>query len=116
MPQGAIVVTRAGRGLWGNPFRIVEEPDLPRPFKVVWCGQGCGTHRRRPADWHRILCADRHQPQVKAVEAFERWLAAPAQADLVETIRSELRGKPLACFCGPNSPCHADVLIRIANS
>lgn len=28
----------------------------------------------------------------------------------------QLRGKNLACFCAPGSPCHADVLLRLANS
>lgn len=27
----------------------------------------------------------------------------------------ELRGKNLACWCRPNSPCHADVLLELAN-
>jgi len=26
-----------------------------------------------------------------------------------------LRGKNLACFCGPDEPCHADVLLHVAN-
>lgn len=28
---------------------------------------------------------------------------------------AELRGKNLACFCKPGDPCHADVLLEIAN-
>jgi hypothetical protein len=27
----------------------------------------------------------------------------------------ELRGKNLACFCKPGEPCHADILIELAN-
>lgn len=27
----------------------------------------------------------------------------------------ELRGKDLACWCGLNQPCHADVLLELAN-
>ena len=27
----------------------------------------------------------------------------------------ELRGKDLACWCKPGEPCHADVLIEVAN-
>ena len=49
----------------------------------------------------------------EAVERFRRlayaltWLAPQAKA--------ELRGKNLACWCKPGQPCHADVLIKIAN-
>jgi hypothetical protein len=33
-----------------------------------------------------------------------------------EKIRAELRGKNLACFCPLDQPCHADVLLKIANA
>ena len=33
----------------------------------------------------------------------------------VEAIRAELRGKNLACFCPLDQPCHADVLLELAN-
>ncbi len=31
-------------------------------------------------------------------------------------IRKTLRGKNLACWCKPGAPCHADVLLEIANA
>lgn len=33
----------------------------------------------------------------------------------VENIRAELAGKNLGCWCPLDEPCHADVLLRIAN-
>ena len=32
-----------------------------------------------------------------------------------ELVKHRLRGKNLACWCPLNEPCHADVLLRIAN-
>lgn len=32
-----------------------------------------------------------------------------------DRIQQDLRGKNLACWCGPGDPCHADVLLEIAN-
>ena len=32
------------------------------------------------------------------------------------TIRTELAGYNLACWCKPGTPCHADVLVELANS
>jgi len=32
-----------------------------------------------------------------------------------KAIRAELRGKNLACWCPIGEPCHADVLLEIAN-
>lgn len=34
---------------------------------------------------------------------------------LKEDARKELKGKNLACFCPLDEPCHADVLLKIAN-
>jgi hypothetical protein len=28
----------------------------------------------------------------------------------------DLRGKNLACWCPPDEPCHADVLLELANA
>ncbi len=37
-------------------------------------------------------------------------------AEFRNTVKKELRGKDLACWCPLDQPCHADVLIEIANS
>jgi hypothetical protein len=46
------------------------------------------------------------------VRSFEISFGPPPT---VERIISELRGKNLACWCKPGEPCHADVLMEIAN-
>ena len=33
----------------------------------------------------------------------------------VEDVRSQLRGRDLACWCPLDRPCHADVLLEVAN-
>ena len=50
------------------------------------------------------------------VELFRTWLTGSmlsAQNRRAEI--EELRGKNLACWCGPDQPCHADVLLDLAN-
>lgn len=48
-----------------------------------------------------------------AVRLFEDRIAShPMNRD---KIRSELAGKDLACWCPLDQPCHADVLLRVAN-
>jgi Domain of unknown function (DUF4326) len=49
----------------------------------------------------------------KAVELYEQHLADNFNE---RDIRHCLRGKDLACWCALDQPCHADVLLRIANS
>jgi hypothetical protein len=36
--------------------------------------------------------------------------------DIIDSVKRELRGKDLACWCPLDQPCHADVLLEIANS
>lgn len=33
-----------------------------------------------------------------------------------ERLKADLAGKNLACWCAPDKPCHADVLLEIANA
>lgn len=107
-PEGAIVVTRPGR--WGNPFKVGETIDRNDDrFKVLADLQpaiaGLSAVRILTADiavdayFHFILNAPR------------LWLAAG----------DELAGHDLACWCplvdehGEKVPCHADVLLEVAN-
>jgi hypothetical protein len=59
---------------------------------------------------------DRRAAQQEIQAALELWLGEPEQADLVAAIRSKLSGKILACRCGAGSPCHGDVLLRVARA
>ena len=59
------------------------------------------------------------------VDCFRNWLAGDRSAWMGEdsdracatilTRLPELRGKNLACWCKPGQPCHADVLLELAN-
>jgi len=51
----------------------------------------------------------------EAVALYERDLLAGQLAVTVADVRQALAGKDLACWCPPGQPCHADVLLRIAN-
>lgn len=50
--------------------------------------------------------------RAEVIRLFEDWLLR--QPELLEDVRTNLRGKVLGCWCAP-LPCHADVLARIAN-
>ena len=50
----------------------------------------------------------------EAVMLFRRYIR---QSEILMALaRHELRGKNLACWCKPGEPCHADVLLEIANA
>ena len=51
-----------------------------------------------------------------SVAAFRRWLTSSADGKaLAKAAREELRGVNLACWCRLDAPCHAAVLLEIAN-
>jgi hypothetical protein len=87
-PEGVIVVSRPSR--WGNPFR----PGTPHP-------------------------EDGHPMDLSETIAFYRsWLTAatgPTGASMVDEARAELAGHDLACWCPLGQPCHAEVLLEVAN-
>ncbi len=79
----------------------------------------------RPSKWGNPVVVDemRGMSAKAATEAYRRWLTKGPASLLsfrdpprVTEIVRELRGKNLACWCKPGDPCHADVLLKIANS
>lgn len=70
----------------------------------------------RPSHWgNYVATAQGIGGQQEAVDAFREWAEAPEQEGYRAEVRAMLRGKDLACWCAPR-PCHADVLLEIANS
>lgn len=67
----------------------------------------------RPSKWgnsHRFLNSLGHETDLRRARAVELF-----RADAIEMDLAELRGKNLACWCALDAPCHADVLLELAN-
>jgi hypothetical protein len=94
MPENTVRVARPG--MWGN--RFIVSPTV-RPGS------------RSGADY---ICV----PTVEdAVECYRLYMQEQmAMHECVRSAVAELRGKNLACWCQLGSPCHADVLLEIANA
>ena len=94
MPPNTVYVGRPTR--WGNPFIVGEE--------YVRCKMqpGGGQEANTVAD------------NDHAVRLYRRFTARETCVQ-IEAYR-ELRGRNLACWCPPGQPCHADVLLEIANT
>lgn len=107
MPPNAVVVTRPSE--FGNPFPVSRATSTSMgETKDVWV---VGTWEG-PAMWFKETKAEAIE---LAVRAYDSWINQPAQSRLLERAR-RLRGKNLACWCPLDQPCHADVLLEIANS
>ena len=66
----------------------------------------------RPSYFGNPFVEGRDGDRAQVIAAYEKWLLA--QPDMVRVAKSKLRGRDLVCWCAP-LPCHADVLLRIAN-
>ena len=68
-----------------------------------------------PTKWANPFRPARRTPAANAaaVEHYREYLAA--NPDLLHLAAPELAGRDLACWCPPSLPCHADVLLAIAN-
>ncbi len=72
----------------------------------------------RPSKWGNPFVIGRDGAREQVVARYRDWLRwslvglAPI---LCRAARTELRGKHLVCWCAP-LPCHADVLLEIANA
>ena len=60
----------------------------------------------RPGKWGNPYTVEGYGRE-QAIRLYREWLVGK---DL-----SELRGKDLACYCPLDQPCHADVLLELAN-
>ncbi len=92
--NGLPAVNCSRPGVWGNPFKVIRGSVMLSNNRAV-------------------------------VELYRRWFDSNSvfagggwdrKKPTIESVRRELRGKNLACWCGPRDYCHADTLLLIANT
>jgi hypothetical protein len=99
LPANTVKVDRSSK--WGNFFRIGQPLDE-------------GMARRWGHDPRHFRL--RHHRCADAAEAVRRFAGVLAFDEAIwPALRAELRGKNLACWCALDQPCHADVLLDLAN-
>jgi hypothetical protein len=70
----------------------------------------------RPSRWGNPFIVKDGYPIERVVTLFEEWLKDdPEGNETLLAAKIELRGKNLACWCRPGSPCHADILLELVN-
>ena len=134
-PQGAVAVGRGTK--WGNPFKVGNaQVRMPALNGGEWEHEG-RLHKTSgqshtffhpaplgepmPVTWHRVEDATAEQ----CVRLFAEWVGAePAEhgvgpmwghEEFRSAVRAELAGRDLMCWCPLDQPCHADVLLELAN-
>lgn len=70
----------------------------------------------RPSKWGNPFLVNHYLSAEQAVAAYRLYLFTDQVGAFTrEGARRCLRGKNLACWCKPGAPCHADVLLEVAN-
>jgi hypothetical protein len=93
-PEGALFVGR-GSG-WGNSWKI-----------------GSTGHTVLPGGWYD----KRPHPPLTREQAIASFINAHTfDIEYLRSIRERLAGKDLMCWCPLDQPCHADWLLKVANS
>jgi hypothetical protein len=88
-PNGLPVVCVSRPSKWGNPFVLARGPAQARTREA--------------------------KLRSESVAKFRRAISSAALPFTIEDVCRELRGKNLACWCPLDGPCHADVLLEVAN-
>ncbi|WP_082478190.1 DUF4326 domain-containing protein [Microbacterium sp. Leaf320] len=107
-PENTVVVSRPSR--WGNPFWITREAcDESTDDGYCWVV--------RPYDRRFDVAHAQTESEARAsaVDEYKVWVMYGRTAYNPHQVKAELRGKNLACWCPLDQPCHADVLLEIAN-
>jgi len=65
----------------------------------------------RPSKWGNPFVIGRDGTRLEVIAKYRAWIA---QQPALLAALGELRGKDLVCWCAPD-PCHAEVLIELAN-
>lgn len=93
-------------------LRVWNKHHQDYPKDAIYIGRGSPwgnpwTHLTKTTN-ATLVVASRDE----ACDRFEEFVEA--HPSLKETIKKELRGKHLLCFCKPHR-CHGDYLLKIAN-
>lgn len=118
MPEGAVYVGRPT--LWGNPYTVRLAPSGVRWARGQYVVDAPDGKVLFPPDDRKAIlgrtAALDHKKALAAAYAVSLyrealWIFEPEEDDFW----TPLGGRDLACWCPLDLPCHADVLLEIAN-
>jgi hypothetical protein len=135
MPAGAVYVGRGSK--WGNPFgplrthralaRVpaVNHPDQPWEYEGRISADGARHDYYHPGG-KVTVCHVRYMTAEETVECYRALLYGDGRwpvdfshggghyPHIVDV--HQLAGRDLVCWCALDKPCHADVLLELANT
>jgi hypothetical protein len=99
-----------------NKMRPIMPSRIQRQRSRGWRQPIDAIYVGRPTKWgnpHKVGAG--YHTADEAADLYRRDLIARSLPFTVDDVRRELKGKDLVCWCKPGTPCHADVLLALAN-
>ncbi len=111
LPPNTVYVGRPTR--WGNPFgHILREGHSEKQLCHIPTGLPVLAMGYFP-----VVTSDPEIRRHNATGTFARWITGPwPDAKAIRDKIGKLRGKNLACWCPLDGPCHATILLEMANA
>jgi hypothetical protein len=115
MPERAIYVGRPTR--WGNPFVAHDWQAAFRAVALGCRGDRAGRNEAAVKLYRLWLTSEGTEVEIDRRDFWQREVMTvqTPPRPTIEDIRTALRGHDLACWCALDLPCHATVLIELAN-
>jgi len=112
MPPGALYVGRPT--LWGNPFVVGSDSGVFQNHdEIMLPAITLETSLRLYRDLVSGFVSPEMYPH--GHDWMMRFKQRGGRGHPLEVARGVLRGHDLACWCPLDQPCHADVLLELAN-
>lgn len=106
MPPNTVKVDRSNK-TYGNPFAV---------YATHFAMSDGSRATRWSAEGVRVLFETKREAAAGAVEMYRARVMHEQMATFRGNAIAQLKGKNLACWCPIGDPCHADVLLELANS
>lgn len=104
MPPNTVYVGRPSK--WGNPFKVQSIGNRRGVYIITQ-----NIKHGEAIDFkYKLYNISKFSAQIQAVKLFEKWIKQQIYWPI-----KELKGKNLACWCKEGDPCHADILLKLAN-
>jgi len=103
----AVYVGRPGK--YGNPYKVVKKS--PRLVQIY-----CTAHHSQNCIFPTASVACHvSNANYQLTRLYSEWCEGFTK-EWVEKMKKDLAGKNLACFCRLDQPCHAEILLELANA
>lgn len=99
-PNGLPIVYVGRPGKWSNPFKAVKE-------------NGQWWVKDKEGNYWDAAHAEKGSAVRVCVRLYNAWI--DGKILIKEVLLSDIKGKNLSCWCKIGEPCHADILLKIAN-